>query len=842
MSLDEWAQVFSAFSYNGLMYPFIPFQQTAPGQREEVGAGFVGFVQSAYRSNGVVFSVMLVRMLLFSEARFMFQDMTEGRPGKLFSPPGHSDLDLLAHPWTNAATGDLLTRAIQDVDLAGNFFTLRHVNKDTGNLELRRLRPDWVTIVAGSTSDADVQGYDLDSRLLGYVYAPGGAGMPGDPNFILPEQICHFAPVPDPFFNFRGMPWLEPILREVMADGGFTCQPLDAKVLTPLGWTTMGEVKLGDRVIGADGKPRKVLGVHPQGERDVYRVTFSNGGSTECDETHIWEVQTRWEREGGTRPQPLLMTTRQMLDSGGPRLPNSEFKWSVRYPDPVEFESEESLPVDPYLLGVLLGDGCTLNHQISVCSHQQDALEMEEALTATVPEGVRVVKYAHRTGTWSSFSLSGRQGTTNPLMLQLKELGLAGVIGYEKSIPESYLRASIDDRVALLQGLLDTDGHVDSINVEFSTTSHQLCVGLQDLVRGLGGRASIYSVLEEGRRPAWVVRVSKLPYWIIPVRLVRKVKLYHPGRSHKRRAYITSIERVGRKPVQCISVDSGDGLYLTDDYIVTHNSHKLKYLEHGATPNMVITLDPQIGKDMFNQWIEKFEAKHVGLLNAYRTLYLGGGASAAVVGNNLKDMDYKLVQGAGETRIAAAAGVPPVIAGLSEGLAAATYSNYQQSMRRLGDGTMRPLWRNLSSSLESIINLPPKSRLWYDDRDIPWLREDVKDKAAAQLSQSQVVATLIEAGFKPESVISAVAGDDLTLLEHTGLYSMKLQAPGEMGEPGGPTPGVAPPPVQLPAKPKPPKTGEEFTPPSSTTPATPPAAPTGNGSKPPVPAGSSEGQ
>jgi hypothetical protein len=106
--------------------------------------------------------------------------------------------------------------------------------------------------------------------------------------------------------------------------------------------------------------------------------------------------------------------------------------------------------------------------------------------------------------------------------------------------------------------------------------------------------------------------------------------------------------------------------------------------------------------EKFKQWVELMREKSEGLANAYKTLYLGAGADATVVGANFRQIDFKATQGAGETRIAAAAGVPPIIVGLSEGLAAATYSNYGQARRRFADGTMRPLWRNAAGSLATI--------------------------------------------------------------------------------------------------------------------------------------------
>lgn len=207
-------------------------------------------------------------------------------------------------------------------------------------------------------------------------------------------------------------------------------------------------------------------------------------------------------------------------------------------------------------------------------------------------------------------------------------------------------------------------------------------------------------------------------------------------------------------------------------------THKLKFFENGATPNLVVKLDPSIQRDMYDQWVSAFDERHSGYLNAYRTLYLGGGADATVVGSNLKDLNFSETQGAGETRIAAAAGVPPVIVGFSEGLKSATYSNYQQARRRFADGTMRPIWRDIAGSFAPLVKVPSGSQLWYDDRDIPFLQEDQKDAAEIQSIKSKTITGLIVAGYEPDSVVGAVEAEDLTLLVHTGLVPVQLWTPG----------------------------------------------------------------
>jgi HK97 family phage portal protein len=407
LSLEAWA---SMFSYAGNTYGGYPMQSLAGKPPTEISQTFQGYIQNIYKSNGVVFACMAVRQRLFSEARFQFRQMRNGRPGDLF---GTQALQILEEPWTNGTTGDLLTRAILDVDLEGNFYAYRDGD------QLRRMRPDWVSIALNGTNERDVE-------VIGYGYHPGGYASGQPVIAMLPEQLLHWAPYPDPQARFRGMSWLTPILTEVQAD--------------------------------------------------------------------------------------------------------------------------------------------------------------EAAST-----------------------------------------------------------------------------------------------------------------------------------------------------------------------------------------------HKLKFFENGATANTVAVLDPSIGKEAFDKWVEAFKRGHEGVANAYKTLFLGGGADLKVVGANMQQASFKETQGAGETRIAAAAGVPPIIVGLSEGLEAATYSNYYQATRSLGDVTMRPLWRTFCAAAANIVEVPGGAELWYDDWNIPFLQNDQTDAANIQQTKAGTISTLLAAGYDAQSVSVAVDNNDFSLLSHTGLFSVQLQ-------------------------------------------------------------------
>jgi phage portal protein BeeE len=193
-----------------------------------------------------------------------------------------------------------------------------------------------------------------------------------------------------------------------------------------------------------------------------------------------------------------------------------------------------------------------------------------------------------------------------------------------------------------------------------------------------------------------------------------------------------------------------------------------------------VTLDASLTKEQFDFTVEKYREQHEGPQNAGKALFLSGGADVKTVGQSFENMAMKATQGAGETRIAACAGVPPVIVGLSEGLSSATYSNYSQARRRLVDGTMRPLWGFFAGAMGSLLPVPSNSRLWYDDRDIPFLREDVKDQAEILAQNASTLAVLINGGMDPDAAVAAVAAGDLSTLkgQHSGLYSVQLQPPG----------------------------------------------------------------
>ena len=361
-------------------------------------------------------------------------------------------------------------------------------------------------------------------------------------------------------------------------------QPLDAKVLTPGGYRPMGEIAVGDEVIGSDGLPTKVEGVYPQGELDVYKVTFSDGTITECSGDHLWLTATRRQRDCGEgRSARTTLEVMRTIKCG-----DGASNHSIPVVKPVCFANGGPLPVPPYTLGVFLGDGSLGSrgcvHFVSADSMISDRVEGELPLgmvltSSSLPQCAAAQYRPVRPG-------GKRAKGANPVKEALRELGLIGTRSSSKFIPSRYLLASVDDRIELLRGLMDTDGTVyerscGTPRALFRTTSFALAEGVQFVVQSLGGTATIrrHAPPKPNRCNGRLV-IGRLEQFTVDVRLSsvnpfylsRKADRWRPHRVGRR---IASIDHAGRKDCQCIRVAASDSLYLTDHCIVTHNTfHK----------------------------------------------------------------------------------------------------------------------------------------------------------------------------------------------------------------------------------------------------------------------------
>lgn len=210
-------------------------------------------------------------------------------------------------------------------------------------------------------------------------------------------------------------------------------------------------------------------------------------------------------------------------------------------------------------------------------------------------------------------------------------------------------------------------------------------------------------------------------------------------------------------------------------------AHKVTTLSNGTEIPYAVTLDKDVSPVQLEAFAQKFREQHEGITNAGKTVFLGGGADIKTIGQDWESLNLQAVQASGETRIAACAGTPPALVGLTEGLKGSTLNegNYASAKRAFADTVIRPLWGAWCGAFQWLINTPSQSRLWYDDRDIAFLREDVTDQAEILSTDSTSINALITAGFDPDAVIDAVTAGDPRRLKghHTGLYSVQLQKP-----------------------------------------------------------------
>lgn len=350
--------------------------------------------------------------------------------------------------------------------------------------------------------------------------------------------------------------------------GAGKAQPLSAKIYTPTGYKLMGEVIVGDQVINPDGGYANVIGVFPQGIMDIYRVTFSDGSFTDCTEDHLWKVRSPLRKWKG-RPA-YIKPLSQIMSEPLTHPTTGNYQVFIPMTQPVEFK-KQSLPLDPYLLGALLGDGHLSRADITSADP-----EVLSEVTRLMPDGVKL-KHCNRY-TWRLSKTCA--GKTNPVRDILRYLNLYDKVSHTKFVPESFKYSSVEDRLDLLQGLFDTDGNAArSFAVEYLTISPQLALDVKEIVQSLGGTVTLktkiptYTYKGEKRNGKLAYRLYvRLPSHIMPFRLSRKANAYRPAGKYEPHRSIVKIEYIGQDYAQCIMLDSENQLYVTDEYIVTHNT------------------------------------------------------------------------------------------------------------------------------------------------------------------------------------------------------------------------------------------------------------------------------
>ena len=349
-------------------------------------------------------------------------------------------------------------------------------------------------------------------------------------------------------------------------------------VMTPTGWHPIEGLKVGDLVVGQDGNPTPVVGVWPQGERPIYRVSFKDGSFVDCDAKHIWTVSNNGHGKGSHWNN---YTTEYLLENGL-TTPSGRLRWRIPNCEPVQFSQSNPLPIDPYTMGVLLGDGdISQERGVNFCSDREIADSLPLPARHSVTERANSTRAS---GAVATFGVVCQDWHQNDILNALRDYGLQGCRAWEKFIPVAYLHASVEDRWALLQGLLDTDGTVKNTGaICYSTTSFVLAQNIQFLVRSFGGNVtikecdgSVYQYKGESRQGRTIYHLQVSPQSRCPFRLKRKAEKWTASTRDFRRV-IASIEKLDEiAPCTCITVAALDGLFVTRDFVVTHNSQAIR--------------------------------------------------------------------------------------------------------------------------------------------------------------------------------------------------------------------------------------------------------------------------
>lgn len=352
-------------------------------------------------------------------------------------------------------------------------------------------------------------------------------------------------------------------------------------IFTPTGKVEIGSLKVGDKVIGRNGKECTVTGVYPQGFEDIYRITFTDGFWIDCGPEHLWEVSSPCSNR--QEKNSFVFSVSQLNDPHGNyshfgyghnekkeyriktyyKYKNGNNRWSIPIVEPIRFTSKP-VPIDPYLLGIFLGDGhISKRGYVSITKRLEDLQEM-------VIKSVKPNKGKPHLGKcfFSEYSQS------------IIEFGLNGKRSWEKNIPALYKYNSPNIRLALLQGLMDTDGSAGDGTTEYSTSSKSLCDDVVELVQSLGGIVRLrtripvytYNGVKKKGRTSYRLNIKLHPS-MNPFRLQRKAKKYLVPEKYVPARYIDRIEKLPeQQETVCIAVDSEDHLYVAEHCIVTHNT------------------------------------------------------------------------------------------------------------------------------------------------------------------------------------------------------------------------------------------------------------------------------
>lgn len=420
---------------------------------------------------------------------------------------------------------------------------------------------------------------------------------------------------------YGGLSTVEELCLIVARTNTGKAQPLWSKVLTPTGWKTMGDIKVGDIVVGKNNDNGKVVQIFPQGVKDYYKVTFDDGTFTHCCKDHLWEVVRSTNRYPSSKfyNDHEVLTTEDIINT-------FDRGYSIDISDAVEFTSafDSEHELDPYLLGVLIGDGTTRDGRVLLSNFDDEIWTDVEEIAKNYN--------CYRSGA-NNDCLKCDNWNENFIRNKLKEYGLLGKKSIDKFIPKIYLTAPINVRMKLLAGLVDTDGYVpkNSSNVwEFDTSSEQLAFDFAELARSLGVRVTLnarhssrYTANGEihkgnGTRHLYC-RSTFNPFTLSRKhdRLSLRTEVLGNSRPKGHYKKIQYIELVGQTECQCILLDNKSHTYITDDYIVTHNTWvTTKFMESAQAHGFnVLYYSPEMQADYigarFDTWRGQFKNSNI---------------------------------------------------------------------------------------------------------------------------------------------------------------------------------------------------------------------------------------
>ena len=402
---------------------------------------------------------------------------------------------------------------------------------------------------------------------------------------------------------------------------------LDSDIMTPTGIIKMKNIKVGDEILGSDGKPQKVIGVYPQGFLKCYKITFNDGTTVKCNDKHLWKIanvrnKKRWE--------VVELSELMKRDLKTPHFHNGEkyttqtgnirygmkgrLKWLIPNQQISQFEEKELL-IDPYTMGVMLGDGSFSKGYIAIASRDEEILSRLK-----FPESQYLISYEKT----DQVNFNIRKGkSVHSIDWYLDQYNLLNKHADEKFIPKDYLFNTFENRIEILRGILDTDGYVDEKGIiELALTSKQLIEDVAFLSRSLGCFCHKISKMKSGYKNKKGEYIKCKDHYRLRIVPPRGMNLFHLTRKSERsiqdkKKYcidrkIESIEYVGIEEMQCIEVSNEDGLFMTNNFVITHNSTVLRHIGVRAALNGFSVLHIQL-EGTVQSCLDKYDQYWTGL-------------------------------------------------------------------------------------------------------------------------------------------------------------------------------------------------------------------------------------